>query len=99
MSYDYEDLYDDGPYNNEDEDFDPESEEGFDEEDFDPESDDFDPDFQDPGGRSALRRETPDNPRVLPCPDCGKPNRLTPKDRACGYCCNECADRNEGGGY
>lgn len=52
--------------------------------------------FADPGGRSALRAETPDNPRNLPCPTCGKPNRLTPIDRARGYQCDECADRAEG---
>jgi len=55
--------------------------------------------FADPGGRSALRAATPDNPRILPCPDCGQPNRLTPLDQARGYCCNACADRNEGRGY
>ncbi|HEY6009611.1 MAG TPA: hypothetical protein VIU40_14895, partial [Geobacteraceae bacterium] len=36
--------------------------------------------FADPGGRSALRAATKDNPRNLPCPTCGKPNRLTPLD-------------------
>lgn len=59
----------------------------------------IDLDFADPGGRSALRAETPDNPRDLPCPNCGKPNRLTPADRARGYQCDECADRLERGGY
>jgi hypothetical protein len=58
-----------------------------------------DMDFADPGGVSALRAETPDNPRNLPCPDCGEPNRLTPKDAQLGYCCDQCADRNEGHGY
>jgi hypothetical protein len=65
--------------------------------------DDFDEDFErdrlefaDPGGRSALRAASRDNPRNLPCPTCGKPNRLTPKDRALGYQCDECADRDEG---
>lgn len=53
--------------------------------------------FAEPGGRSALRAASRTNPRNLPCPDCGQPNRLTPKDRALGYCCNECADRNERG--
>ncbi len=52
--------------------------------------------FQDPGGNSALRKETPSNPRNLPCPTCGEPNRLTPADRAQGYQCNACADRAEG---
>lgn len=54
------------------------------------------PDFADPGGRSALRRATADNPRDLPCPTCGEPNVLTPADRALGYQCDSCADRAEG---
>lgn len=53
--------------------------------------------FADPGGRSALRAATPDNPRNLPCPTCGQPNRLTPADRARGYQCDACADRDEAG--
>jgi hypothetical protein len=65
-------------------------------------SDEFDefngPDFQDPGGNSALRRATRRNPRNLPCPTCGQPNRLTPADRAQGYQCDSCADRAERGG-
>lgn len=52
--------------------------------------------FADPGGRSALRAATEDNPRDLPCPNCGKPNRLTPEDRAQGYQCDACADIAEG---
>ena len=52
--------------------------------------------FADPGGTSALRRATKRNPRNLPCPDCGEPNRLTPLDRSRGYCCDACANRNEG---
>lgn len=56
-------------------------------------------DFQDPGGNSALRRATKSNPRNLPCPTCGEPNRLTPKDRDLGYQCNKCSDRDEGKGY
>jgi hypothetical protein len=55
--------------------------------------------FADPGGRSALRAATPDNPRIHPCPDCGAPDVLTPIDVARGYCCDRCADRNERGGY
>lgn len=55
--------------------------------------------FADPGGHSALRAATKSNPRNLPCPDCGEPNRLTPKDRALGYCCDTCADLKERGGY
>lgn len=55
--------------------------------------------FADPGGRSALRAETKDNPRNLPCPNCGEPNRLTPADKARGYQCDACADLAERGGY
>ena len=54
--------------------------------------------FADPGGRSALRAESASNPRNLPCPTCGEPNRLTPKDRSLGYQCDTCADRDEMGG-
>jgi len=53
--------------------------------------------FADPDGRSALRRASSRNPRNLPCPTCGQENRLTPADRAAGYQCNACADRDEGG--
>lgn len=53
--------------------------------------------FADPGSGSALRAATPDNPRNRPCPQCGKKNRLTPEDVACGYRCNECASRAERG--
>lgn len=51
--------------------------------------------FAEPGGKSALRAASANNPRNLPCPNCGEPNRLTPKDRALGYQCNSCADRAE----
>jgi len=61
--------------------------------------DEYDMDFADPGGRSALRAASKSNPRNLPCPDCGRKNVLTPKDREQGYCCNHCADRNEGTYY
>ena len=54
-------------------------------------------DFQDPGGRSALRRATRGNPRKYRCPKCGAPNRLTATDVALGYQCNACADWAEGG--
>jgi hypothetical protein len=54
-------------------------------------------DFADPGGRSALRAATRNNPRNLPCPTCKQPNKLTPADRRNGYQCNDCADREEGG--
>lgn len=51
--------------------------------------------FADPGGKSALRAATPTNPRDLPCPTCGSPDRLTPADVACDYQCDGCADRAE----
>ena len=63
------------------------------------EYDDFDLDFQDPGGNSALRRATAKNPRNLPCPTCKRPNRLTPADARRGYQCDPCSDRDEMGGY
>src|SRR5690606_41830120 len=65
---------------------------------FDP-FDDFDDfgDFADPGGRSALRAERPTNPRNLPCPTCGEPNRQTPADRARGYQCDAGGARAHGG--
>lgn len=53
--------------------------------------------FADPGGRSALRASSASNPRNLPCPNCGQPNRLTPADKARGYQCDPCADRAERG--
>jgi hypothetical protein len=53
--------------------------------------------FANPG--SALRRATRSNPRNLPCPTCGEPNRLTLADRRLGYQCDDCADRDEGRGY
>jgi hypothetical protein len=76
--------------------------EDFDERDFDErEWDDEDlidgVGFADPGGNSALRAETSRNPRNLPCPTCGEPDRLTPLDVARGYCCDSCADRAERG--
>lgn len=46
---------------------------------------------------SALRAETKDNPRNLPCPTCGFPNRLTPLDKARGYQCDSCANAIERG--
>lgn len=57
----------------------------------------YEDDFADPGGNSALRAESPDNPRCYPCPSCGGPNRLTKKDVDLGYQCNECAARDEAG--
>jgi len=53
--------------------------------------------FADPGGGSALRAATKDNPRNLPCPTCREPDRLTRIDRAHGYQCDTCADRAEQG--
>lgn len=53
--------------------------------------------FADPGGNSALRRASADNPRNLPCPNCGAENVLTPADRARGYQCDRCADAAERG--
>lgn len=52
--------------------------------------------FADPGGRSALRAETPENPRNLPCPTCGRENVLTPLDVRRGYQCDRCADAAKG---
>ncbi len=64
-------------------------------------SDDLDWDdrmqFRDPGGRSALRAASKRNPRNLPCPQCGEPDRLTPADRAHHYVCDQCADQAERG--
>lgn len=57
--------------------------------------DDDEIEFADPGGRSALRAASKPSPRNLPCPDCGKPNKLTPADRAAGYRCDQCADSAE----
>lgn len=53
--------------------------------------------FAEPGGNSALRAATSNNPRNLPCPTCGWPNRLTPIDVQHGYQCDSCADANETG--
>lgn len=67
-----------------------------DERDYGPDDDDDRSEFADPGGGSALRAETPTNPRNLPCPNCGTENVLTPEDRMRGYQCDRCADRAEG---
>ena len=53
--------------------------------------------FAEPGGESALRAATKDNPRNLPCPSCNYPNRLTPIDKARGYVCDSCANAAERG--
>jgi ribosomal protein L37AE/L43A len=55
--------------------------------------------FEDPGGRSALRKSSESNPRIHPCPTCGRKNRLTTKDVRLGYQCDSCADSAEGYGY
>lgn len=53
--------------------------------------------FADPGGASALYPASESNPRNLPCPNCGEPNRLTRADKIKGYQCDTCADQAEGG--
>ena len=58
---------------------------------------DYDCDFADPGGNSALRAASASNPRNRSCPTCGNPNRLTPRDVSLGYQCNPCADQCEQG--
>lgn len=55
------------------------------------------PSFADPRGGSALRAETPDNPRIYPCPTCGVENVLTAQDVELGYQCNACAQIAERG--
>jgi hypothetical protein len=55
------------------------------------------PEFKDE--KSALRAASRHNPRNLPCPTCGEPDRLTPADQRKGYQCDECADRDEGMGW
>lgn len=54
-------------------------------------------DFADPGGNSALRAATKDNPRDRPCPTCGREDVLTRIDVERGYQCNACADAAERG--
>ena len=53
--------------------------------------------FADPGGKSALRAASRQNPRDQPCPTCKKENKLTPDDVRQGYQCDSCADAQEGG--
>ena len=55
--------------------------------------------FADPGGQSALRRASKSNPRNLPCPNCKRPDMLTPADREQDYQCDICADAVESGFY
>lgn len=52
------------------------------------------PEFQNPG--SALCKATKGNPRIFPCPTCGKPNKLTKADVRKEYQCDDCADADEG---
>jgi ribosomal protein L37AE/L43A len=63
---------------------------------YDDYEDDDRSEFADPGGRSALRAATKDNPRIYSCPTCKARNRLTRKDKELGYQCDSCADRAEG---
>lgn len=53
--------------------------------------------FADPGGRSALRAATRNNPRIYPCPTCGRKNMLTKIDVQRHYQCDRCADAAEMG--
>ena len=55
--------------------------------------DDYDINFFDLGGNSALRA----GKRDMPCPTCGEDDRLTRKDVDLGYQCNRCADEIERG--
>lgn len=59
--------------------------------------DDFHIDFAYPGGFSALRAATDDNPRDQPCPTCKRENVLTPADVAQSYQCDRCAEGEERG--
>lgn len=53
--------------------------------------------FAEPGGGSALRAATKDNPRDQPCPNCGAKNVLTRIDVQRSYQCNRCAEADERG--
>lgn len=46
---------------------------------------------------SALRKASPKNPRIYPCPTCLKPNKLTAADVRREYQCDACADQDECG--
>ena len=65
------------------------------EDEYENEDDDYDCEFADPGGRSALRA----GERCHPCPTCKEPDMLTDRDVRLGYQCDVCADRAERGGY
>ena len=90
---DYDDMYDDEPTSGRDYDDEDEDDEVYDDEDFLIDG----VGFADPGGKSALRAATKENPRDCDCPQCGAENVLTRIDRQRGYVCDPCADRNEGG--
>lgn len=64
---------------------------------YDDRDEDFDIDFADPGGESALRAATVERPRSHPCPTCGAPNSLTLADVNLGYQCNGCANVTDQG--
>lgn len=49
--------------------------------------------YANPGGRSAFRAATRDNPRDQDCPTCGAKNVLTRIDQQRGYQCDRCAMR------
>lgn len=53
--------------------------------------------FADPGGNSALRAATKNNPRDQPCPTCGRKNVLTRIDVQRHYQCDTCANEAERG--
>ena len=44
----------------------------------------------------GFRAETKDNPRIYPCPTCGREEALTMLDIQLGYQCDRCADIAEG---
>lgn len=52
-------------------------------------------DFADPGGRSALRAASKNNPRIYSCPTCKRRRVLTRRDVDLGYQCDSCADATE----
>lgn len=54
--------------------------------------------FANPGGNSALRAATANNPRDQTCPTCRRKDVLTRIDVERGYQCDSCADRLERGG-
>ena len=49
--------------------------------------------FREPGSGSALRN----GPLIHPCPNCGRPNMLSPHDVQLGYQCDYCGDMAERG--